>query len=52
MDVFVVALHLLILGSCHAVHMHKRTVDIMKVYIKKNNIQMELIRFRKNQRLY
>ncbi len=26
---------------------HKRIVNIMKVYIKRNNIQMELIRFRK-----
>ena len=26
---------------------HKRIVNIMKVYIEKNNVQMELIRFRK-----
>ena len=39
------ALHLLILGSCYIAH--KRIVNIMKVYIKKNNIQVELIRFRK-----
>ena len=29
------------LGSCYA-------VNIMKVYIERNNIQVELIRFRKN----
>ena len=40
-------LHLLILGSCYTAH--KRTVNkiIMKVYIKRNNIQVELIRLRK-----
>ena len=27
---------------------HKRIVNIMKVYIERNNIQVELIRFRKN----
>ena len=27
---------------------HKRIVNIMKVYINRNNIQVELIRFRKN----
>ena len=27
---------------------HKRIVNIMKVYIEKNNVQVELIRFRKN----
>ena len=44
-EVFIVsyALHLLILGSCYTAH--KRIVNIMKVY---NNIQVELIRFRKN----
>ena len=31
---------------------HKRIVDIMKVYIEKNNMQVELIRFRKKYRLY
>ena len=31
---------------------HKRIVNIMKVYIKRNNIQMELIRFRKISVLY
>ena len=31
---------------------HKRIVNIMKVYIKRNNIQVELIRFRKKYRLY
>ena len=45
--VFIVsyALHLLILGSCYTAH--KGIVNIMKVYIKRNNIQVELIRFRK-----
>ena len=28
---------------------HKRHVNIMKVYIEKNNIQVALIRFRKNR---
>ena len=27
---------------------HKRIANIMKVYIKRNNIQMDLMRFRKN----
>ncbi len=27
---------------------HKRIANIMKVYIERNNIQVELIRFRKN----
>ena len=31
--------------SCYAVH--KPIVNIMKVYIEKNNVQVELIRFRK-----
>ena len=31
---------------------HKRIVNIMKVYIERNNIQVELIRFRKTCRLY
>ena len=44
------ALHLLILGSCYTAH--KRIVNIMKVYIKRNNIQVESIGFRNNQRLY
>ena len=46
--VFIVsyALHLLILGSCYTAH--TCIVNIMKVYIKRNNIQVELIRFRKN----
>ena len=39
------ALLLLILGSCYTAH--KCIVNIMKVYIKSNNIQVELIRFRK-----
>ena len=50
--VFIVsyALHLLILGSCYTAH--KRIVDIMKVYIKRNNSKVELIRLRKKYRLY
>ena len=45
--VFIVsyALHLLILGNSYTAH--KRIVDIMKVYIKWNNIQVELILLRK-----
>ena len=35
------ALHLLILSSCYTAH--KRIGNIMKVYIKRNNIQVELI---------
>ena len=31
---------------------HKRSVNTMKVYIERNNIQVELIRFRKRYRLY
>ena len=31
---------------------HKRIVNIMKVYIERNNMQVELIRFRKKYRLY
>ncbi len=31
---------------------HKRIVNIMKVYIERNNIQVELIRFRQKCRLY
>ena len=37
------------LGSCYAVHINALS---MKVYIKMNNIQVELIRFRKKWRLY
>ena len=40
------ALHLLILGSCYTAH--KLIVNIVKVYIERNNIQVELIRFCKN----
>ena len=43
--IFSYALHLRILGSCYTAH--KCIVNIMKVYIKRNNIQVELIRFRK-----
>ena len=38
------------LGSCYAVHIKALSIDIMKVYIERNNIQLlqvELIRFRK-----
>ena len=31
---------------------HKRIVNIMKVYIKRKNMQVELIRFRKKYRIY
>ena len=31
---------------------HKRIVDIIKVYIERNNMQVELIRFRKKYHLY
>ena len=34
------------LGSCYAVHINALSI-IMKVYIGRNNIQVELIRFRK-----
>ena len=30
---------------------HKRIVNIMEVYIERNNMQVELIRFRKQYRL-
>ena len=35
------------LGSCYVVHINAY-VNIMKAYIERNNIQVELIRFRKN----
>ena len=48
-----------LLPSLHSVHFgqllrcaHKRIVNIMKVYIKRNNIQVVLIRFRKKYHLY
>ena len=31
---------------------HKRIVNIMKVYVERKNMQVELIRFRKKDRLY
>ena len=31
---------------------HKRIVNIMKVYIERNNMQVELVRFRIKYRLY
>ena len=34
------------LGSCYA-HAHKRIVNIMKMYIERNNKHVKLIRFRK-----
>ena len=41
--------HLLILRKCYgSVTPHKCIVTITKVYIARNNIHMELIRFRKN----
>ena len=40
-------LHLLILGKCYAVHI-KRIVTITKVYIARNSIHVEMIRFHKN----
>ena len=39
------ALHLLILGCCYTAWAHKRIVNIMKVYIERDDIQVELIRF-------
>ena len=38
-------------GSCYAVHINALSI-IMKVFIKKKNIQSELIRFRKKYRLF
>ena len=44
-----------LLPSLHSVHFellrcaHKRIVNIMKVYIEKNYVEMELIRFRKKK---
>ena len=40
----------LALGSCYDVHI-KRIVNIMKVYIERNKIQVELIRFLKTATL-
>ena len=40
----------LILGSCYTAH--KRIVNIMKVYLKRNNTHVELMRFRLKYRLY
>ena len=44
--VWVDALQLLIFASCYTAY--KRIVNIMKVYIERNNTQVGLIRFRKN----
>ena len=33
-------------------YVHKRIANILKVYIERNKIQVELIRFRKQYRLY
>ena len=41
------ALHLLILASCYTVNKKRRTVNIMKVYIERNTIHVELTRLRK-----
>ena len=38
-------------GSCYAVH-NKRIVNIMKVYIERKNMQVELIKFHQNYRIY
>ena len=35
------------LGSCYIRCAHKRIVNIMKVYIERNNMQGEFLRFRK-----
>ena len=41
------------LGSCYAVHINAMSIHcIMKVYIKRNYIQVELIRFRNKYQLY
>ena len=47
----VLSLHSVLFGQllCCA---HQRIVNIMKLYIESNNIQVELIRFRKKYRLY
>ena len=42
------ALHLLLSGTRPLLCPHKRIVTITKVYIARNNIQVELIRLRKN----
>ena len=38
------------LGSCYTMHINRnqRIVNIKKVYIEKNNIEVELLRFRKD----
>ena len=46
------SLNLLLLGSCYAGHIYKRIVNIMKMYIERNNMHVELIRFHKKYRLY
>ena len=38
-------------GSCYAVHINALSI-IMKVYIERKNMQVELIRFRKKYRIY
>ena len=45
------SLHLLLLGSCYAVHINTLSI-ILKVYIERNNMQVELIRFRKKYRYF
>ena len=40
-------------SSLHSVRCaHKRIVNIIKVYIERKNIEVEVIRFRKTYRLY
>ena len=46
------SLHLLLFGSCFAVDINALSIIILKVYIERNNMQVELIRFRKKYRLY
>ena len=39
---------LFVLGSCYAVHIYKRIVNVMKVYLESNNMPVKLIWFSKN----
>ena len=41
----------LALGRCYAAHINALSI-IMKVYIERKNMQVELIRFRKKYRIY
>ena len=38
--------------ACYAVHINASIVNIMKVYMERKNMQIELIRLRKKYRLY